>query len=102
MAGGAEIAAALADVWRQLKLERIVALPRAASATVEPTYQLLTRGGTRIAWGLAPSSKGSEEIPAAEKVARLLQYVADHGTLDGRDGPQELDVRALPPARGKP
>ncbi len=102
VAGGAEIAAALADVWRQLKLERIVASPRAASAVVEPTYQLLTRGGTRIAWGLAPSSKGSEEIPAAEKVARLLQYVADRGSLDGRDGPQELDVRALPPARGKP
>ena len=93
VAGGAQIAAALADVWRQLKIERIVASPpAAATATVEPTYQLLTRGGTRIAWGPAPLSKASEEIPAAEKVARLLQYVADKGTLEGRDGPQELDV----------
>ena len=88
--GGAEIAAALADAWQRLRLERIVASPRAAaSAVVEPTFQLVTRRGTRILWGLAPGSKAAGEIPAAEKVARLLQYLADHGTLEGHDGPQE-------------
>ena len=99
--GGAEIAAALAEVWQPWRLERIVPSPRAPAGTVEPTYQLVTRGGTRILWGLAPDSKASGEISAAEKVARLRQYLADHATFEGRDGPQELDVRTLPAAKGK-
>jgi hypothetical protein len=99
--GGAEIAAALAEVWQPWKLERIVPSPRAPAARVEPTYQLVTRGGTRILWGLAPDSKAAGEISAAEKVARLRQYLADYGTFEGRDGPQELDVRMLPAAKEK-
>ncbi len=102
VAGGAEIAAALAAVWQQLKLDRIVpATHLAMAANAEPTYLLYTRGGTRIVWGLAPGSKAPEEAPAAEKVGRLLQYVADHGTLDGRGGPQELDIHTLPALRTK-
>ena len=101
--GGAEIAAVLGPTWQQLKLDRIVPLPAAAmAADDEPYYQLTTRGGTRIFWGLAPGGKGPQELPAAEKVARLVQYVADHGTLEGRGGPQTLDIRLLPPAREKP
>jgi hypothetical protein len=99
--GGAEIAAALAEAWGPLKLERIVPSPRAAAtAGIEPTYQLVTRGGTRILWGLAPGSTAAAEVSATEKVARLRQYVAEHGAWEGRDGPQELDVRTLPAAKG--
>ena len=99
--GGAEIAAALGDAWRELKVDRIAPLPRLPTAADEPTYQLLTRGGTRIFWGLAPGSKGPEELPPAEKLARLLRYAADHGTLEGNGGPQALDIRLLPPGKGR-
>ena len=98
--GGAEIAAALGDAWRELRVDRIAPVPRPPTAAAdEPTYQLFTRGGTRIFWGLAPGSKGPEELPPAEKVARLLRYAADHGTLEGNGGPQTLDVRLLPPGK---
>ena len=100
---GAPIATALGPAWQQLKLDRIVPLPVAAmAADDEPSYQLITRGSTRIFWGLAPGGKGPQELPAAEKVARLVQYAADHGTLEGRGGPQTLDIRLLPAVRGKP
>ena len=100
--GGAEIAAALGDGWRELKLDRITPVPRLPTAAAdEPTYQLFTRGGTRILWGLAPGSKGPEELPPAEKVARLRRYAADHETLEGNGGPQTLDIRLLPPGKGR-
>ena len=98
---GAEIAAALAAAWQPLRLFRIQPAPRIVpAAAVENSYTLFTRAGTRIFWGLAPSTKAIDEPSAAEKVARLLQYVAERGTLEGRDGPQQLDVRNLPAAKG--
>ncbi len=60
--GGAEIAAALADVWQRLKLDRIDAVANAvAGAAVrarpaEPLFVLSTRAGTRITWGYAPGA----------------------------------------------
>lgn len=98
---GAEIAAALETAWKQLRLYRIQPCPKLAPAVAgEPTYELFTRAGTRIYWGLAPSSKATGELTTAERVARLLRYAAEHGSLDGREGPQALDVRSLPPTPG--
>jgi hypothetical protein len=100
--GAAEIADAFGAVWQQLKLDRLAVVPRAPiDAGGEPSYYLYTRGGTRIFWGLAPGSKSPSELPTAEKLARLLQYVTDHGTLEGNGGPQELDIRTLPSAKAK-
>ena len=98
---GAEIAAALESSWKQLRLFRIQPCPRLAPAVPgEPTYELFTRAGTRIYWGLAPSSKATGELTTAERVARLQRYAAEHGSLDGHEGPQTLDVRNLPPTPG--
>ena len=37
------------------------------------------------------------ELSAKEKVARLQRYLAEHDTLEGREGQrQNLDVRTLP------
>ncbi len=95
--GGAEIAAALREAWAELKLSQIVpSAPLATSVGEASTYTLLTRGGTRIRWGRAPSTSAPGELPAADKVARLKEYVTRHGTLEGREGPQELDVHSLP------
>jgi hypothetical protein len=102
VADGAEIAAALGPAWQQLRLYRIVPTARIGPLVGEPgTYELFTRAGTQVTWGRAPDAKTAGEIPAADKVARLLQYVADHGSLEGRQGSQRLDVRGLPPGRGK-
>ncbi len=92
---GASIAAALLPVWQQLKLYRIQTAARTSAADDRgPTYELYTRAGTRIDWGLAIGSAASGEPTAADKAARLVQYAAVHGSLDA--GPS-LDVRRIPP-----
>jgi hypothetical protein len=94
--GGAEIAAELADAWDELSLWRIVPSdPMSTGVGEEPTYTLLTRGGTSILWGRAPSTDAPGELPATQKVDRLRRYVAEYGTLEGRQAPQELDVHHL-------
>lgn len=91
--GGAEIAAALGEVWGELKLQQIVpSAPLATGVAEEPTYTLITRGGTRISWGRSPGTDVPGELPAAEKIARLRRYIQQYGTLEGADGPQELNL----------
>ena len=77
--------------------------PSAADTTTgrlaEPVFTLVTRSGTRIAWGYAPGANAVGELAAAEKVARLERYFTDHDTLAGPQGkPQVLDVHDLPPS----
>jgi hypothetical protein len=112
--GGAEIVIALGSAWQSMQFQRIVPLPadpatqtpsdanrRAEPADAgrrlsEPFFAMVTRGGTRVLWGHAPGANALGELSAAEKVARLQRYLANHDTLEGRDGkPQELDVRNL-------
>ncbi len=94
--GGAEIAAALGEVWDELNLQQIVpSAPLTTGVAKEPTYTLVTRGGTRILWGRAPGTDAPGELPAADKVARLRKYTEQHGTLEGVSGPQELDLYGL-------
>jgi hypothetical protein len=96
----AQIAAALGPAWQKIKLFRIQPAAAAGPAAVgEPTYEMFTQAGTRIVWGLAPGTKVLGEPSAAEKVARLGQYAAEHGGLDAPGTGQPLDVRAMPPAR---
>jgi hypothetical protein len=106
--GGAEIAAAFGPAWETMKLHRIE--PQGAETVdpavtdigrrpAEPIFRLATHGDRRIYWGYAPGASVGGELPAAEKVARLQKYFADHDTLDAANGPHaELDVRTLPPA----
>ena len=91
--GGAAIAAELQSAWTELGLQRIAQL---AGTTVETTgaqFELHTRRGSRIAWGSPPGREADGEMTSADKVAALRRYVADHGSLEGRDGPQRLDLR---------
>jgi hypothetical protein len=94
--GGAEIAAVLGEVWEELNLQQIVpSAPLATGVGEEPTYTLVTRRGTRVPWGRAPGTDAPGELPAADKVARLLKYTQQHGTLEGANGPQELHILGL-------
>lgn len=91
--GGAEIAAALADSWEQLGLSRIVAKRPTGSGFVEvPSFELLTRKGTAIAWGRAPSGDAPGEIPIPEKIARIQRYLAEHGSLESQPGGVGLNL----------
>ncbi len=94
--GGAEIAAVLADVWKDFGLERIFPYQLAEGGSVEEyLYELYTRSGTQIIWGRPPGTTMPDEVPAAVKLARLKDYKAAFGTLEGPHGPQRLDVRSM-------
>ncbi|HVC98169.1 MAG TPA: hypothetical protein VND64_31145 [Pirellulales bacterium] len=92
--GGAEIAAALGDVWYEMELHHIQpTLDSTDDGRGGPDYEVVTRHGTRIVWGAAPGADDSGRTAAADKVARLKHFFADHGTLEGVRGSQDLDLR---------
>jgi hypothetical protein len=95
--GGARLAAALADVWQQLRLVEIVspAEPQMRNDARIYSFEIITSGGTRIVWG-APIGQETVvgESPYEVKRQRLLDYAAQHGKLDTIDGPASLDVRS--------
>ncbi len=94
--GGAKLAAALADVWQQLQLVEILASVGIKSPKGQPqcSFEIITTGGTRIAWGVAPGIESDAgESPCDVKRAYLLKFCAQQGGLDSVDGPARLDVR---------
>lgn len=107
--GGAEIAAALGPACDVFKIRKIVPLPAdptvftpggSGVASREPFFALETQGKKRILWGYAPGANMLGELPPVEKIARLKQYMDDHGSLDVASGQQhEIDVRTLPRRR---
>ena len=95
--GGAKLAAALSDVWRQLRLVEIISALRSATNNDSQTYtyNIITSGGTRIVWGAAPGQENtSGESEFDEKRKRIMDYAAQHGQLESIDGPEEIDVRS--------
>jgi hypothetical protein len=95
--GGARLAAALADVWQQLRLVEIIPgpKPQMQGETRIYTFEIITSGGTRIVWG---ATTGEEltlgESPFGLKRQRLLDFASQHGLLDSIDGPKTVDVRS--------
>jgi hypothetical protein len=95
--GGAKLAASLADVWQQLRLVEILAAIRPSAADQQEVYdfEIITSGGTRIVWGVAPGQESSSgESAFDQKRKRLLDYTAQHGQLESIDGPAAIDVRS--------
>ena len=93
--GAAELAEKLRDVWEPLCLVDI--LPSARPEIRDDyrffVYDLITRGGTRVVWGAAPSTAPPREDPFDAKLARLQSCVRQHGPLDSVRGPAIVDVR---------
>jgi hypothetical protein len=101
--GAAEIAAAIGPAWSTLGLQRIATSAASIStAGEEYTYEVTTRGESRVLWGHSPGGSGAGEVPPAEKVARLQQYAAQHGSLDTPHSKQVLDLRGLRRLEVKP
>jgi hypothetical protein len=91
--GGAEVAATLLEVWGKLGLSRIIAeKPPDGGLRDTPVFYLLTGKGTRIRWGRGPTDLAPGEIPPKEKVARLEEYMAEHGSLESQPGGVGLDL----------
>lgn len=92
--GGAQIAAALVDVWKDFSLDRICAspTPEKSLSSEEYSYEVFTTGGTRILWGHAPDTRMPGEVPLADKLVRLKQIKKQNGSLEGPDGPQVIDL----------
>jgi hypothetical protein len=92
--GAAQIAAVLAHDWRTLGIFRIVpAGQKPGRSGAEPIFHLITRSGSKITWGRAPSTSMPGEVPAAEKIAQLKRFAAQNGgSLDLPDGGQ-LEIR---------
>lgn len=95
VAGAADLAARLAEVWEQLSLVDI--LPSTRPEILDEhryyVYDLMTRGGTRVVWGAAPAQSPPGEDDFTAKLARLRNCVADIGPLDSVRSPAVVDVR---------
>ena len=93
--GAARIAAAIGDQWQRLRLYSIVPTdPTKPSRTNDDAmFEIYTHGHTRIQWGSPPGSERMGEPPAAEKIARLIDYALENGSLDGQNGPQLINLR---------
>jgi hypothetical protein len=71
---GARLAAALSDVWMELQLVSLAPLPRPDELVDEPyRYELATRSGTRVLWGLPPAANAADKTLCEAKIARLRQ-----------------------------
>lgn len=104
VAGGAEIANELLPLWEEFKLQYIVPLPQhetgtgatAPAGTAQPAgecyFAVLTRGGMRILWGRSPAANPTGEPTPQQKIKKLEQIFAEHGSLDYPQGPRELDL----------
>jgi hypothetical protein len=95
--GGAQLAAALADVWKQLRLVEIIAGLRSSAGEEAPmcSFNIITSGGTRVVWGVAPGQETTSGESAFNlKRDRLMNYAAQHGGLELINGPEEIDVRS--------
>lgn len=102
--GGAAIASALSDHWQRLELVRIVPAGQPITEGDRETYsfEIFTSAGTRILWGRPPGAERTGELTAEQKLGRLVDYAAQHGSLDKVEG-QIIDMRtAITPLPERP
>lgn len=94
--GAVDLAVRLAEVWEQLHLVDILPSTRPEIADERRffVYDLMTRGGTRIVWGAAPSAAPPGEADFDAKLERLRRSAQEHGPLDTVQSPAIVDVRS--------
>jgi hypothetical protein len=92
VADAATVATLLSEYWSRLNLYRIAAASRPGSERerADASFELVTRDGLRVVWGHAPGKETVGEAIASQKLARLLEYVDQKGSL-GAAG--QIDLR---------
>ncbi|MBN1851856.1 MAG: hypothetical protein JW829_04000 [Pirellulales bacterium] len=94
---GCRLAVYLAPMWARLNLVDIVPLNEETYRKKQfCTYELVTRGGTRIIWGAAPNAGPPGESSPDAKLARLQQFIDKHGPLTSVNSPAVIDLREGP------
>jgi hypothetical protein len=101
---GCRLAAALSDVWLELQLVSLAPLPRPDEALDEPhRYELATRSGSRVLWGLPAAGSAADKAIFEAKIARLRQSLAErsaHGAPPRMIHLEGLDALPLPGDEG--
>lgn len=87
----ASIAASLGELWQKLQLYRIVYTGDDANSA--PSFDLVTRDGSKVIWGHAPGQEASGEATASEKVAQLAAWHEHNGPLSAAGDKREINVR---------
>ena len=58
-----------------------------------PAFEMVTRKNTRVYWGRAPGEEIAGEPTAEKKIARLVDFVREHGSLDALESGRSIDLR---------
>ncbi|QDT34816.1 cell division protein FtsQ/DivIB [Thalassoglobus polymorphus] len=96
----AKIAAALTPnqnmekYWNRFELTSIVApdVKEGQMTADDMTFELATRGGSRVVWGKPPGADDLEPT-VQQKIGRMEQYLSRFGKFDEPDGPYRIDIR---------
>jgi len=93
--GATELADRLADTWESMHLVDILpsARPEIRDEHRYFVFHLITKGGTRVVWGAAPSNAPPGEDDFETKLQRLRECTNRLGPLDSVRGPAVVDVR---------
>lgn len=102
VAGGAEIAAALVEVWKDSGLAQIAAARLSPELRETPRFDLVARDGTRIHWGRAPAGDAPGDPPVPDKMKRLELYLHERGVVEGQPAKTVLDLSRPGAAQGSP
>lgn len=93
--GAIQIALVLESEWQSLGLESIrIPLRTTDRIDLESAEFLLeTKSGSLILWGHAPGVFQNKSLSSQQKIVRLKNYLADHGSFNAPAGPYEIDIR---------
>lgn len=87
----ASLAELLFSDWKKYGFRQIEPGPEGVS----DEFVIVTHSGSRILWGHAPVVSVVREVSPEEKLQRLHAYYREHGSFDGIEGPQEIDLRPV-------
>lgn len=98
--GGSRLAALLLPVWSKYQFRALIPL-KSGGTSAALDFAIRTRGGSVILWGdVPPEGVGAAEKVTAAKLQWLEAYFREHGSFEGVEGPQEIDLRPAKPRIG--
>lgn len=95
---GALLADCLLDRWARYQFRSLCPTSVTAHSS-SPEFEIHTRKGSRIIWGAVVKHSGGEtpDDTTLRKLQWLEAYYREHGSFEGLDGPQIIDLRPPQP-----